>query len=160
MLSTEARLPSGSRVDSRTDVWALGVIAFEALTGRRPFEGEQPWRVWNAILAGRRPMPSQVADVPAGFDAWFDQAVAQDPEQRFLTVDAAVTALFHACGAARDSVADREGSRPAERVDAASPPVQRDAQAQVTAAASVPSMEPTVDAVPLKAGAKHDEGLS
>ncbi|MBN1610416.1 MAG: protein kinase [Polyangiaceae bacterium] len=138
------QLSFGLPVDARTDVWAFGVIAFEALTGKRPFEADSFEQLALAIRTESLPVASRIADVPAGFDAWFEQAVARDREQRFQSIGAAVTALLHACGAARDSVADQGSNRPAERVGAVSAPAQREVHDQTTAAPSARSLEPTV----------------
>jgi serine/threonine-protein kinase len=71
------------RVDHRSDLWALGVIAFECLLGRRPFQGQSFSEVILAICKGAPPIPSSLGPVPAGFDAWFARACAKDPESRF-----------------------------------------------------------------------------
>lgn len=70
-------------VDHRTDLWALGVIAFECLTGRRPFEGAVLGDVLVKICTEPVPTPSSIARVPPGFDAFVQRALARDPDQRF-----------------------------------------------------------------------------
>lgn len=70
-------------VDHRTDLWAMGVIAYECLLGKRPFQGKSLAKVFADIAAGPIPVPSERGDVPGGFDAWFRNAVARDVQQRF-----------------------------------------------------------------------------
>jgi len=70
-------------VDYRSDLWALGVIAFEMLTGKRPFDSEALGDLVLCICVRDIPVPSQFGPVPAGFDDWFARATARDPEQRF-----------------------------------------------------------------------------
>jgi serine/threonine-protein kinase len=94
-MSPEQMLDSGS-VDHRTDLWALGVIAYECLTGRLPFEGSNLPNLILAISSGPIPVPSRVADVPPGFDAWFARAVARNPEERFESAKVMATDLCRA----------------------------------------------------------------
>ncbi len=75
------------RIDHRADLWAVGVIAFECMVGRRPFEAQGLAELAVAIVTGDPPVPSHHADVPAGFDAWFARAVARDPAARFQSAD-------------------------------------------------------------------------
>ncbi|MBW2527144.1 MAG: serine/threonine protein kinase, partial [Deltaproteobacteria bacterium] len=70
-------------VDHRSDLWALGVIAFECICGRRPFQSEALGDLVLRICVKPLPIPSAQAEVPTGFDDWFAKAVARDPEQRF-----------------------------------------------------------------------------
>ena len=70
-------------IDHRADLWALGVIAFECLTGRRPFMGEGLAALLYRICNEPLPIPSTVASVPVGFDMWFAKACTRDPNYRF-----------------------------------------------------------------------------
>lgn len=70
-------------VDFRTDLWALGVIVFECVTGRRPFESEVFGDLLLRICTDPVPMPSSFASVPPGFDEWCQRALARAPEDRF-----------------------------------------------------------------------------
>src|SRR6185369_15364076 len=85
-------------VDSRSDLWALGVIAFECLTGKRPFYSDGLGDLVLTICVRDLPVPSDVAPVPLGFDAWFAKACARDPENRFQTARELTDALREALG--------------------------------------------------------------
>ena len=70
-------------VDQRSDLWAIAVIAFEALTGRRPFLGESFGELVIEICTTPIPIPSKFAPVPAGFDEWFVHGTQRDRQRRF-----------------------------------------------------------------------------
>ncbi|MDI3281995.1 serine/threonine-protein kinase [Polyangium sp. 15x6] len=72
-------------IDQRADLWALGVIAYECVTGIRPFDSEALGDLIVQICARPLPVPSAVAPVPDGFDAWFAKACAREPNERFQT---------------------------------------------------------------------------
>jgi eukaryotic-like serine/threonine-protein kinase len=80
-------------LDHRTDIWSIGVIAFECLIGRQPFVGDTFASLVLAICSRPMPVPSQHGPVPPGFDAWFARACARDVEQRFQSVRDAASAL-------------------------------------------------------------------
>jgi serine/threonine protein kinase len=86
-------------VDHRTDIWAMGVIAFECLTGQRPFDSEAFGHLLLKICTHPIPVPSQVAPVPHGFDEWFATAVNRDASQRFASAKEAAEALTRVCSA-------------------------------------------------------------
>jgi hypothetical protein len=90
---------SGSKgVDARTDIWALGVIACECLTGRRPFDAETIGGLALKICAEPPPIPSRLGPVSPEFDAWFARAVAREPTVRFRTAREAADELRRAFG--------------------------------------------------------------
>ncbi len=70
-------------IDVRSDLWSLGVIAFECVVGRAPFESEAFGESLLKICAYPLPVPSQLAGVPDGFDAWFARACCREVTDRF-----------------------------------------------------------------------------
>ncbi|MGE5786543.1 MAG: protein kinase domain-containing protein [Myxococcales bacterium] len=85
---------SGSKtVDFRTDIWSLGVIAFECITGKRLYNADSIGALVLEICTGKPRIPSQVALVPLGFDEWFSRCSAHDPAERFASARDAAVAL-------------------------------------------------------------------
>jgi eukaryotic-like serine/threonine-protein kinase len=83
-LSPEAAL--GQAIDARTDVFALGIITWEMLTGRRLFYNDDPHTTINLVRAARVPSISAMnPNVDAELDAVVRKALARDPEQRTAT---------------------------------------------------------------------------
>ncbi len=105
---------SGARVDFRTDLWALGVMACESLTGRRPFEAGTMGAITLKICVAPIPAPSSFAPVPAGFDQWFLRMVNRDVSQRFPSAREAADSLRQVC---RGEAADERLSSPPPQVD-------------------------------------------
>src|SRR5271154_4781879 len=70
-------------VDHRADLWALGCMAFECLTGRPVWNTEQGVAMTFASIAtSALPVPSQLRpDLPPGFDQWFMKALERDPNK-------------------------------------------------------------------------------
>jgi serine/threonine-protein kinase len=92
---------SGSKgVDFRTDLWALGVIACECITGRRPFDAETIGGLALKICVEALPVPSRLGPVSPEFDAWFARACARDPAQRFQSAREAADELRRTYGVA------------------------------------------------------------
>jgi serine/threonine-protein kinase len=98
-------------VDFRTDIWAMGVIAFECLIGRRPFEGETVGTLVLEICTRLLPVPSKIGAVPKGFDAWFARACARDPGERFPSAREAAADLRRICQARGYASDDPEAAR-------------------------------------------------
>jgi len=96
-------------IDHRADLWSLGVIASECLTGRKPFNAETLSELAMKISLGRAEVPSSVAAVPEGFDAWFARAINVDPAARFQS--ASELALGLAELTARDGVEPKVSPR-------------------------------------------------
>ena len=95
----------GGRLGVQTDVYALGVLLFELLAGRLPFEltGLQPHEAVRRVLEQEPPRPSQVAGRPvqASRGAWADldvlclTAMQRDPARRYPSVEALIRDLDH-----------------------------------------------------------------
>ncbi len=81
-------------VDHRSDLWALGVIAFEMMTGKRPFDGDALGDLVLTICVRSIAIPSAVAKVPAGFDTWFARSVEREPDARFQSAREMALALL------------------------------------------------------------------
>lgn len=80
-------------VDYRSDLWSMGVIAFEMMTGKRPFVSEGLGDLVLRITVRPLPVPSQFAPVAAGFDSWFERAMAREPASRFASARELVETL-------------------------------------------------------------------
>jgi serine/threonine-protein kinase len=85
-------------IDPRSDLWSLGVIGFECITGKRPFESDGLGDLVLQICVRDMPVPSALAPVPPKFDDWFRRACARDPEQRFQNARELADALREAVG--------------------------------------------------------------
>jgi eukaryotic-like serine/threonine-protein kinase len=110
-------------VDHRTDIWAMGVIAWECLLGARPFEAETLGGLLLAICARDLPTPSRSGAVPAGFDAWFARACSRDVSQRFATAKEAALELRNVCAGQMMSGGYASGPVSGRAVSAASLPL-------------------------------------
>ena len=85
-------------VDHRTDIWALAVIAFECITGKRPFDAETLGGLVLAICTEPEPIPSRVAPVPTGFDEWFARGTDRDIGRRYQSIQDQAAELRAICG--------------------------------------------------------------
>ncbi|HZO15396.1 MAG TPA: protein kinase [Polyangiaceae bacterium] len=87
-------------VDQRSDLWAIGVLAYECLCGVRPFIGKSLVEVFTNIASAPVPVPSSVAELPPAFDTWFARAVERDVQKRFQTAKLMLEELQEALGEA------------------------------------------------------------
>src|SRR5262249_35550501 len=80
---------AGQPVDARTDLYSLGVVFFEMLTGQRPFETDSPAELRNRVLHDApRPPRSLNPAVPKPVEAMCLGCLAKPPTQRYQTAPA------------------------------------------------------------------------
>ena len=133
----------GEEVDHRVDVWAVGVVLYEMLTGRQPFRGNNQGQIWKAI-ATHDPVPMRALAEGAGIPEAADEVVAlalvKDRDRRYATIEALARAIVAV-------TADGGPSRPIT-IPPRVAPVQVDVAA-VTAVGDVLDERPTIGVSPV-----------
>jgi tRNA A-37 threonylcarbamoyl transferase component Bud32/tetratricopeptide (TPR) repeat protein len=91
---------AGERATPASDRYALAIVAYELLTGERPFASESPTAEAAAHVSAPVPPISRRGDLPVELDALFERALAKHPEDRYATCAEFVAALRGSFGAA------------------------------------------------------------
>ena len=137
----------GGEVDPRSDLYSLGVVLYELLTGKTPFDGETPVEIAMKHLSNAPSPPSKLRpDIPPELDMVVLRALAKNPDDRYQSADEMEADLERVARGARVSAATVDTatqvlSRPATAVAAA------EAATAATMIAAPPS-EPTHSAPP------------
>ncbi len=122
--------------DEGTDIWAFGIMLYEMLAGRRPFDGDQPAQLKQAIL--RQPLPSLHqfrSDVPPALATLIGRMLEKAPAQRIRSM--------RAIGAELEAIV-RLAEQPAQAIllaPAVAPPPPPDVPSLLTSA----DLDPTID---------------
>ena len=95
----------GARADGRSDIFSLGVVLYELITGCQPFEGESEAAVLYGIVQKvPKPLTDHTDEVPAGLQEILNRALAKNPEERYSNA----TDLIHDLEALQSSMAPAE----------------------------------------------------
>jgi len=79
----------GNTIDQRTDIWSLGAVLYEMLSGARAFGGESDQAVIDAILNAKpEALGKRVPALPVSVTGLVERAMRQDPEQRYPDAEA------------------------------------------------------------------------
>jgi eukaryotic-like serine/threonine-protein kinase len=94
----------GQKIDSRADLFSVGVVLYQLLTDKRPFDGDNDFSIIHQII-GHTPAPpsSFNARLPSAIDAVVARSLAKDRDQRFATARDFATALQSAIRRAEDA---------------------------------------------------------
>ncbi|MCC6552620.1 MAG: SUMF1/EgtB/PvdO family nonheme iron enzyme [Polyangiaceae bacterium] len=149
------QLEGSKDVDLRSDLWSLGVIVYEALTGALPFQGSSFITVGAAVLKGKyRPASELRPNLPAGIDDWFAKALCVDPGGRFQSAREMAGAFLDMDGPPSEAPAgDAEPPAHATTAAALADTERAAAPAAATAAAPAPAPAAVAAAAPAPAPA-------
>jgi serine/threonine protein kinase/Rieske Fe-S protein len=108
----------GQAIDKRSDVYALGAILFELLSGRPPFTGEGTMEV--AMQHVNQPAPylrSVAPDVPVALASVINQALEQDPNRRFQRVSELIEAFAQVSNGVTGELSNMTGNLSTQRLN-------------------------------------------
>jgi serine/threonine protein kinase len=154
----------GRTIDARTDIYALGVMAFEMLTGRQPFTGATTFEVLMKRVSEPAPMLRAFRpDLGADVEELLQRALARDPVARYQTMKELEAAL----SAISDDLEERPGIGDSPTLDEArgveEPPTATSARHKASAVATMPYGESAPEPDPsqraaMSADARHGGG--
>ncbi|HRI66071.1 MAG TPA: serine/threonine-protein kinase [Polyangium sp.] len=108
MYMAPEQLDSAVSIDCRADIWALGVILFELLTGKPPFDGQSAAAIMAAVI--RDPVPKLRTirpDVPAALEEVLGRCLEKEREHRYATIIDLAEAIAPFCGKGADETVNR-----------------------------------------------------
>jgi len=111
-------------IDHRSDLWSLGIIAFRATTGVKPFAADSLLETIVQICSATPPRPSEInPELPRAVDSFFERALERDVDKRFQSAKEFATAFVE--------LASRTGSLPPPARAALDLELERDAEIDI-----------------------------
>jgi eukaryotic-like serine/threonine-protein kinase len=125
----------GEQAGPASDLYAVGVLLYESLTGRKPFEGDDPFALAAAIRDGRHEPPTSIdPDADPEISVVIERAMRRDPADRYESAEAMAAALL----------GEHPGTEAAVTMPIAAPPEPvADAQPDGSETVRMPPMEQT-----------------
>ena len=100
-------------IDARTDIYSAGVVLYELVTGKKPFDGDNSFTIMKAHTEQAPPSPAAAnPNIPEALSAIIQRAMAKKPEERFQSADAFLQAIRQAQTEPAQAGAHRSLRRP------------------------------------------------
>jgi predicted Ser/Thr protein kinase len=111
-------------LDGRSDLFSLAVVLYEALSGKRPFRGDDLVALtWSITNETQVPLSRQMKNCPVALDRFFDRALSKDPAKRFPDAASLRAALVEAAHARPEDALDMSEGTVVEPVQALTTPL-------------------------------------
>jgi serine/threonine-protein kinase len=145
----------GGEVDQRSDLYSLGIVLYELLTGKTPFEGDTPVEIAMKHLSTPPQPPSKLrSDIPRELDMVVLRALAKDPDDRYQSADEMEADLERVSRGARVAPATKESATQVMRAPAPPPVVESTAATMI---APSPTRRRGRDVPPVVAEEEYEE---